>query len=403
MNNLILDKNKTYLLACSFGPDSMALFHLLLEGGYKFEVAIVNYHLRKESDLEVNGLDEYCKLHGITLHIFDVKKLIAKDIENECRKIRYEFFKKIINERKLLAVLIAHHQDDVLETYLIQKHRQNLPEYYGIKEKTHIFGVDVIRPLLNYTKQELTDICNNNNVPYMIDASNYEIIYLRNKIRHEIVTKLSKDNREILLKEIDSKNKELQSIFEVIRNNDIHEIQVLKYFDKITYLYSINAMVKEVNKNVSISKKLALELLNVINSNHPNVRLKIPHNLYFVKEYDRVYFEGELKDISYRYVLEKPQTLDTIYFYLDFRDDTKNRNVSLSDYPLTIRNAQNGDKTIIKNYEVEIRRLFIDWKMPMSLRKMWPVIINKDGKIIYVPRYKRDFKPEANSNFFVKI
>ena len=403
MNNLNLDKNKTYLLACSFGPDSMALFHLLLEGGFKFEVAIVNYHLRKESNLEVRGLEEYCKLHDVTLHVFDVKKLITKDIENECRKIRYEFFKKIISERRLAAVLVAHHQDDVLETYLIQKYRQNLPEYYGIKEKSHIFGVDVVRPLLNYKKQELSAICEDNNVPYMIDASNYEAIYLRNKIRHEVVAKLSEENRKKLLKEVDTKNKELKSIFDVIKNNDIHNIHVLKYFDEITYLYSINAMVKEVNKNVSISKKLALELLNVINSNHPNVRLRVPHNLYFVKEYDQVYFESEHKDISYCYVLNEPQRLDTIYLYLDFRGDTKNRNVKLSDYPLTIRNARNGDKTIIKNYEVEVRRLFIDWKMPMSLRKMWPVIINKDGNIIYVPRYKKDFKPDADCNFFVKI
>ena len=49
---LNLDKDKKYLLACSYGPDSMALFYLLLEIGFKFDVAHVNYHLRKESDVE---------------------------------------------------------------------------------------------------------------------------------------------------------------------------------------------------------------------------------------------------------------------------------------------------------------------------------------------------------------
>ena len=195
MNNLNLDKNKKYLLACSFGPDSMACFHLLLQSGYKFEVAIVNYHLREESNLEVQGLKEYCDARDIVIHVFDVKKLIVKDVENECRKIRYQFFKKIVEERRLSAVIVAHHQDDVLETYLIQKYRQNLPEYYGIKEKTHIFGLDVIRPLLAYKKKDLVKICEGNNVPYMIDASNYEITYLRNKMRHEIVAKLSDQER----------------------------------------------------------------------------------------------------------------------------------------------------------------------------------------------------------------
>ena len=403
MNNSILNKDKKYLLACSFGPDSMACFHLLLQGGYQFEVAIVNYHLRQESDQEVKALEDYCNLNNVIFHKLDVKKPITRNIENECRKIRYKYFKEICEKRRLSAVIVAHHQDDLIETYLLQKYRQNLPEYYGIKEKTTIFDVDVVRPLLSYKKKELQQICEDNNVPFMVDLTNLENVFLRNKIRHEIVENLDDKNREKILIEIADKNKELESIFAVIKANDIHDIKVLKYLDEITYLYSINAMVKSVNPKASISKKLALELLKIINSNHPNVRLKIPHNLYFVKEYDRVYFESSKNDISYSYTVDKPMELDTPYFYLDFRKDTKNRNVSLEDYPLTVRNAQKGDKTFIKDYEVEVRRLFIDWKMPMSLRKRWPIIINKNNKIIYVPRYRSGFVIEEGSNFFVKI
>ena len=403
MNNSILDKSKKYLLACSFGPDSMAAFHLLLQYGYQFEVAIVNYHLRKESNLEVKGLEEYCSLHNIELHILDVKKPITRNIENECRKIRYNYFKELCEKRRLLGVITAHHQDDLIETYLLQKYRQNLPEYYGIKEKTTIFDVEVYRPLLDYKKKDLQDICEQFNVPYMIDLSNLENAFLRNKIRHEIVEKLDYKKRKELLEEIALKNKELDSIFEVINGNDIHNIKTIVYFDEITYLYSINAMVKTVNPKASISKKLALELLKIIKSDHPNIRLRIPHNLYFVKAYDRVYFESERKDVSYSFVVDKPCELDTPYFYLDFRKGANNRNVQTDDYPLVIRSAQKGDKTKIKDYEVEVRRLFIDWKMPAFLRKRWPVILNKNNKIVYVPRYKSDFVAEKDLNFFVKI
>lgn len=403
MNNSILNKNEKYLLACSFGPDSMAAFHLLLQGGYKFEVAIVNYHLRKESNLEVKRLEDYCNLNNIELHILDVKKPIIRNIENECRKIRYKYFKELCEKRRLLGVIVAHHQDDLIETYLLQKYRQNLPEYYGIKEKSTIFGVEVYRPLLDQKKKDLQDICEQNNVPYMIDLSNLENAFLRNKIRHEIVEKSNDKKREELLKEIALKNAELESIFEVINNSDIHNIKTLIYFDEITYLYSINAMAKSVNIKASISKKLALELHKIIKSNHPNIRLRIHHNLFFVKEYDRVYFEGEEKDISYSFVMDKPCELDTPYFYLDFRKDSRNRNVKADDYPLTIRNAHKGDKTKIKDYEVEVRRLFIDWKMPTSIRKRWPVILNKNNEIVYVPRYRSDFVIDSESNFFVKM
>lgn len=403
MNNSILDKEKKYLLACSFGPDSMAAFHLLLQNRYKFEVAIVNYHLRKESDIEVKELEKYCNLHNVTLHILDVKKPIKGNIENECRKIRYNYFKELCENRRLSAVITAHHEDDLIETYLLQKLRQNLPEYYGISEKTNIFGVEVVRPLLSYKKKDLQDICEQNNVPYMIDSSNLETIYLRNKIRHEIIDNLDDKNRQKILKEIAVKNKELDSIYAVINSNDIHEIKTLIYFDEITYLYSINAMVKAVNSKASISKKLALELLKVIKSDRPNIRLKVPHNLYFVKEYGRVFFESEKLDINYSYIIDKPMELNTPYFYLDFRYDASNRNIKISDYPLIIRNAQKGDKTFIKDYEVEVRRLFIDWKMPTSLRKRWPVIINKNKEIVYVPRYRSDFVIDEHSNFYVKF
>ena len=68
-----------------------------------------------------------------------------------------------------------------------------------------------------------------------------------------------------------------------------------------------------------------------------------------------------------------------------------------------IRNAQKDDEYEISGYKKELRRLFIDWKMPESVRNRWPIIVNKDGIIVYVPRYQKDFVPEENCNFFVKI
>ena len=82
---------------------------------------------------------------------------------------------------------------------------------------------------------------------------------------------------------------------------------------------------------------------------------------------------------------------------------SSDRNITLPDYPITIRNAKSDDVIEILNYSKELRRMFIDWKMPISLRNRWPVILNKDGKIIYVPRYLKDFVIPANSNFYVKI
>ena len=75
---LNLDKNKKYLLACSYGPDSMALFSMLLKEVYKFEVAHVNYHFRKESDQEEKELREYCSKYNINIHLLDNKEKYSK-------------------------------------------------------------------------------------------------------------------------------------------------------------------------------------------------------------------------------------------------------------------------------------------------------------------------------------
>ena len=77
---LNLDKNKKYLLACSYGPDSMALFGMLLSENINFEVAHVNYHLRKESDDEENGLRSFCELHNKTIYVKNVTHKITHNI-----------------------------------------------------------------------------------------------------------------------------------------------------------------------------------------------------------------------------------------------------------------------------------------------------------------------------------
>ena len=398
-----LDKNKKYLLACSYGPDSMALFYLLLQQGYKFDVSIINYHLREESSNEVKGLEDFCLKHHKFLYVLDINYSIKGNTENECRKIRYSHFKKLVDFLEYDGVLVGHHQDDLIETYLLQKNRQNLPIYYGIKEKTKIFGMDVIRPLLNYSKAELLKICDDNNIPYALDSSNFDSFFSRNRIRHEIVEKMSVSHRAKIIKEIDAKNAELNIIFDKLSKLDLNDIKTLLSLDEITYLYAINEVARKASSSAYISKSQAREILKIMESSRPNVRTKIKGGLFLVKEYDSIYFELDKEEATdYSYDLYTPCELDTPYFYLNFTNGASNRNVTSRDYPLVIRNASLSDKTIISGYKVQVRRLFIDWKMPASLRKRWPVIVNKSGDIIYVPRYRKDFKIKPDSNFFVK-
>ena len=105
---------------------------------------------------------------------------------------------------------------------------------------------------------------------------------------------------------------------------------------------------------------------------------------------------------EYQYTLMSPGILDTPYFYLNFKLDTSDRNVKLDDYPLIIRNIKNSDFIIINGYKAMASRLMIDWKMPFRKRMTWPVILNKNGEVIYIPRYRKDFQLSDMLSFYVK-
>ena len=399
---LSLDKNQKYLLACSHGPDSMALFYMLKEEGYKFAVAHVNYHLREESNLEQEQLEAYCAKNNVQLYVKDVDEVLGNNnLEEKCRIIRYTFFKDLVNQYGFDAVLIAHNQDDLIETYLMQKRRQNLVQFFGIKEKPIIFDVKIIRPLLSYSKQELLMFCDLNKVEYSIDKTNLENTFLRNQIRHQIVERMNKFDRKKILREIDDENLRLNVINDKISRINSNKCEDYNRLTDDEFLYAIVKRGRELKPDFTMSRNQGLEIRKIFQSDKANVSVNVS-DLTLVKSYDSFQFVDQNKEVNFSYKIDSPCVLDTEYFYLDFTGDTSNRNVGKEDYPLTIRNAQPNDVYLIKGYEKQLRRLFIDWKVPVPLRKRWPVIINKNGTVIYVPRYQKDFKKENNCNFYVK-
>ena len=400
---LNLEKNKKYLLACSYGPDSMALFDMLLKEGYRFAVAHVNYHLRKEADDEEIELRNYCLTHGVGIYVKSVRENLGdSNLEAKCRDIRYNFFIDVVKQNGFDALLVAHQEDDLIETYLMQKKRKNLVNYFGIKEISYFTDVEIIRPLLKYRKKELLIYCRMFAVPYAIDKTNLEDHFLRNQLRHSVVEKMTPEERKEILEEIDSENQKLAKIFEKISNIKSNKIEEYNRLNDTEFLYAIVLLGRKIKSDFTISKEQGEELRKVLLCDKPNVSLTVDE-LVFVKEYDSFSIKEDSETCDFEYVLNEPGKLDTPYFSLDFTRDPSRRNVSPDDYPLTIRNARAGDAYRILDYEKELRRLFIDWKMPVSLRNRWPIIVNKDGVIIYVPRYQKDFSPSKDDNFSVKF
>lgn len=196
-----------YLVAVSGGPDSTALLNMLRNLKCPLVICHVNYHKRKESDSEQAMIGRYAEKWHIPYHVLDTSSMKPEgNFQAWAREVRYAFFQKQYRAYRAAGLFVAHQEDDLLETYLMQKKRGGIVSYYGLKEETELLGMRVLRPLLNFTKAELEDYCRRNRLDYSIDASNLRDDYLRNRIRHCVVEKMSSSDRAALRKEIDENN-----------------------------------------------------------------------------------------------------------------------------------------------------------------------------------------------------
>lgn len=195
--NFLCSKSDIILVALSGGADSVALLRILFELGYNCKVLHCNFHLRgKESDRDENFVKELCKKLNIELEIkhFNTTEYATENgisIEMAARDLRYEWFNQCIKQGKGNYVAVAHHKDDNVETFLINLTRgSGLNGLKGIKIKNN----HIIRPLLNVSRSEIIAYLDSIKQKYVIDSTNLENEYIRNKIRLDIIPLFEKIN-----------------------------------------------------------------------------------------------------------------------------------------------------------------------------------------------------------------
>lgn len=399
-----IDKNKTYILACSFGPDSMTLFDLLRKEGFNFVCCHTNYHHRPEADMEELRLRAYCDQHNISFYLHNAFYQDAKEnFQTWARKERYQFFKKIYDQIAAAGLFVAHQQDDCIETYLMQKYHKKMVAYYGISPVTTILGMNVYRPLLDMSKQQTYDYCELNDIPHTIDSSNLSDEYERNRLRHHEVEPMSKKERADILKEVAMLNKKTselkEEMDELLGDYNILNVKDLMHLNDEQLRYVIYRFYARKIEPSSFKGEYVKEVKKMIDSKKPNIKTKIAHELYIIKEYETIRIYDLEEILNYSYFVTTPSVLKTPHFILDLLSNQAKKLINLSDYPLEIRNAKSGDKYKIKNYVTKVRRLYIDWKMPTYYRKRWPVIVNNKDEIIYIPRYRSDYTSKEGEMF----
>ena len=196
----LFSASEKILLAVSGGLDSTSMAHLFKACGFSFGIAHINFGLRgKESDDDELFCLELAEHFGVPFFSaeFDTKKHSLRNkisVQMAARQLRYEWLETIRTENGYSKIATAHHLDDSLETFLLNLARgTGITGLTGIPEKNR----SIIRPLLFTTREELERFAVKEKIRYRTDASNAEMYYLRNRIRHKVIPVLRDINPSI--------------------------------------------------------------------------------------------------------------------------------------------------------------------------------------------------------------
>lgn len=388
----MLLENKKWLIAVSGGPDSMALVKLCLDWNLNIGIAHVNYHHRNSANEEEEYVRSFARSHSIPCFVYNEYVTYCGNFEAQARKMRYEFFKEIVNKEHYDGVLVAHHKDDLLETYLMQKEKKLIPETYGLASTMYYEGMLVCRPLLDYTKKELEDICKKANIKYYIDCTNSDTTYARNFMRHSILKDMNEKNKENLLLEIKEKNEHIQKIrntvkkFIVDKKININDYRNLNEEERLTLLHLFLKEYYRKDQGMSFSYKKEIDSILCKQND-----CMIPLEEYVIVQ-DKDYFFVILKPHSYSYTIHNSlEKIECDYFKIsDVGEKSESITLQEEDYPLTIRNAKDGDVIQMRFGKKKVHRFFIDRHIPLYKREMWPVVLNRNNEVILVPKLGPD-------------
>ncbi|MEG1502136.1 MAG: tRNA lysidine(34) synthetase TilS [Synergistaceae bacterium] len=210
--------SRKILVALSGGGDSVALLWLLNKFyNGKIIAAHLDHMTRNgESHLDALFAKKICEEWGIDFvsKTVDIEKNCIKgeSFEMAARRVRYEFFNEIARKNEIDFISIGHSADDLIETQIMNLFRgTGILGLRGIPETRD----NIIRPIIDFRREELRDILRSNNIEWREDYTNKETVYTRNKIREELFPWIKQNlnpNFEIsligLAKEIDAETKE---------------------------------------------------------------------------------------------------------------------------------------------------------------------------------------------------
>ena len=356
-HHLLQDESRV-VVGLSGGSDSVCLAHILDKLGYEVVAAHCNFHLRGEESMrDEQFVVSLCQQMGWNLHQEDFDTAVYArqkgiSIEMAAREYRYDWFKRLKEEVGAEAIAVGHHQDDNVETLLL-----NLTRGTGIKG---LCGMqpkngDVVRPLLCLTRKEILMYLEDIHQPHVTDHTNLEDEYARNKVRLDVLPQLEGINPGAM-KNLTSTQENLTEVMKVyqqamqesvaacVEERENGEIHI--HIEKLQSLPSPISVLHEVLSPFGFNKAQLKDLLAALNESG---KVFMAKGRRVLVDRQHIIVEAELypmPNIHMKIIPVEELTIikDPHYAYLD-ADKLKmaNGNSQLSTFNFQLSTPKEGD------------------------------------------------------------
>lgn len=438
----LLSSAKTVVVGVSGGPDSLALLHYLWKRSGSYSITVIaasfDHMLRgKESEDEIKMVSRFCRERDIPFEwdkadVALYQKEQSISFQSAARICRYRFFEKIMKNYEADCLALAHHGDDQVETMLIRMTRGSEGvSTAGIPVRRPFAGGEIIRPFLGITKDQIEHYCKVENIFPAYDPSNESEKYVRNRFRKNVLPFLKKENPFV--------HERFQNLSETLTEDETYLLEQAKIsLEKVLTtrtegkielsVSSFNEMPIPLQKRMitlilnylykkipsSLSSVHKENFLSLLGSEHPSGTLHFPSGLFVSRSYDSCLLRFEpvkgINEDGYSCTVEVPgsMTLPTGCLTAEKTADDpgliRGKDVFVFarndvSFPLRVRSRKPGDRMAIAGGGTrKTKDIFIDAKVPQEERRVWPVVEDAAGNILWLPGLKHSAYDPVNKS-----
>ena len=417
MNRKLLDFIRHYhmlspwdqvICAVSGGRDSMALLHLMLELQDALSITVsaahFNHDLRgEESRRDAEFVRQHCERLGISVlmgqgDVAAYAKAQGLGIEAAARTLRYEFLESLSPDAKIAT---AHNAQDNLETMLM--HLIRGCSLHGLSGIPPVRG-RIIRPLLTYSPEELSDYLTKHHIPHVEDSTNALDDCQRNRLRHHVIPLLLAENPGLsfsaseLCLQLGQEDQYLDACAQkhyesLLENSALNCAGLLKLPEAMAYRV-LRKFLSPVPEVAEVHLSGALELTS---SRYPSAALNLPGGYILARNYDRLTLRN-VQDSAAPSLLDPVelspgetiqwggcQISSQIGIMPEHPDSALYLAPESLHFPLTVRPRQPGDKICLPGGTKKLSHWMVDQKIPATLRNQLPVLVQDQEVLAILP------------------